>query len=338
MNKKILIIGGAGYIGSHVSYLFAKAGFGIIIVDKFLHEQKFAPSWAKIIKADFGQEEILEEIFNSNNIDTVIHLAALIEVGESVRDPKRFYENNVSKTINLLNFMLSRNVKKLIFSSTCAIYGNPIRIPIDENHPKNPINPYGKTKLAIEHILEDYSAAYDLKYVSLRYFNAAGALPEIGLGEQHKPETHVIPLMIEAILNKTPFKVFGNNHNTKDGTCIRDFIHIMDIAQAHLCALKHLNQTGTSDAFNLGSGMGFSILELVEAIERICEAKLILNFVPPRDGDAQILIASNEKAGTILHWKPTFSSLDFILKSALKFAQIKESFFEEKTQKTFQFN
>lgn len=336
MNKKILIVGGAGYIGSHVSYVLAKSGLDIIVLDNFIHDQHFSPAWAKIIKSDFAQEEILEEIFKSNNIDTVIHLAGLIEVSESTKDPKRFYENNVAKTLTLLNQMLTYNVKKLIFSSTCAIYGNPIMLPIDENHPKNPINPYGKTKLTIEHILEDYSEAYGLKYVSLRYFNAAGALPELGLGEQHAPETHVIPLMIEAILNKTPFKIYGNNYNTPDGTCIRDYIHIMDIAQAHLCALKHLNTIGTSDFFNLGSGRGFSVLELVDAIQRICETKLIINFLPPRDGDAEVLIAGNEKAKSILRWQPKSSSLDFIIRSALKFAKIRENLSEDKTQKIFQ--
>ncbi|MCF7799427.1 UDP-glucose 4-epimerase GalE [Candidatus Babeliales bacterium] len=318
MQKTILIPGGAGYIGSHTAYLMQKLGYKIIILDKFIHNQKFDHNWATVIKADFADKNILEQIFTENNIEAVMHFAAFIEVGESVKKPKDFYENNVIKTLNLLDTMLKYNVKKFVFSSSCAVYGNPIKLPLDENHPTNPISPYGKNKLIVEFALQDYFNAYNLQYVSLRYFNAAGALPTIGLGEQHNPETHIIPLILRAIKNKKIFKIFGSNYNTPDKTCIRDYIHVLDIAQAHVLALKYLENTARSNIFNLGTGHGYSVKEMVEHAQKICKQELLIENCDARAGDVDILVANYNKAKENLGWEPKFSSLDNILQSALE--------------------
>jgi UDP-glucose-4-epimerase len=313
MAKTILVLGGAGYIGSHTSYLLAKQGYKVIIIDKFVHNQVFTAS--TVIKEDFAHEETLNHIFSTCNIDAVMHFAACIEVGESVKNPQRFYDNNVVKTIKLLDIMLKHHVKKFIFSSSCAIYGEPIKVPMDETHPFKPISPYGKSKLAIEFVLQDYAHAYGLNYVSLRYFNAAGALPEAGLGEQHNPETHVIPLMLRAMKNQTPFKIFGTDYATPDGSCIRDYIHVLDIAQAHVLALHH----PTSDVFNLGSGKGFSVKEMINAVERLYGNNMIIQEEKRRAGDPPVLLANPEKAHKILAWQPLHSDLNNILQSAIFF-------------------
>ncbi len=238
----ILITGGAGYIGSHTAYLLSQLGNKIIIIDKLLQQQTFPHSWAMLIKEDFGNESVLTEIFTKNPIDAVIHFAAFIEVGESVKKPKEFYDNNLIKTLTLLNTMLKHNIKKFIFSSSCAIYGEPVKTPMDETNPYKPISPYGKNKLSVEFALQDYAVAYNLEYVALRYFNAAGAMPDVGLGEQHIPETHIIPLMIRAIKQEKPFKIFGTDYTTTDGTCIRDYIHVKNLA-------SHPNKSNIFESF-----------------------------------------------------------------------------------------
>jgi len=321
MCKTILVTGGAGYIGSHTAYLLSKQGLNVIILDKFVHNQQFDPSWAKVIKKDFADETVLNTIFSTYSIDAVMHFAAFIEVGESVNHPQRFYQNNVVKTINFLDTMLAHNVKKFIFSSSCAVYGEPVKVPMEESNPYRPISPYGKNKLVVEFALQDYAAAYGLNSVSLRYFNAAGALPEAGLGEQHDPETHIIPLMIRAIQHQKPFKIFGTDYNTPDGSCIRDYIHVLDIASAHMLALDHLNHTCTAsakaDEFNLGSGNGFSVKEMIAATEKICGQKMILQQESRRPGDPAVLLANPTKAHKILGWKPINSDLHSILQSAV---------------------
>jgi len=316
MSKTILVVGGAGYIGSHTSYLLSQLGYKVVIIDKLLHEQPFNHTWADLNIADFADEKVLDEVFTRYKIDAVMHFAALIEIGISVKRPLDFYENNVVKTFTLLKSMLKHNVKKFIFSSSCAVYGNPIQIPINENHPYNPMNPYGKNKLSVEFALKDFSDSYNLNYVSLRYFNAAGASPSNNLGEQHNPETHIIPLMFRAIKNKTTFKVFGNNYKTKDGTCVRDYIHVLDIAKAHILALDYINKYGKSNFFNLGSEKGYSVKEMVDAVERICGEKMNVKICDRRDGDVDVLIADSRKAREILGWKVENSNLDNILKSA----------------------
>jgi len=319
MQPTVLVIGGAGYIGSHTAYLLAQRNYKVIILDSFVHHQYFNPSWATVIKNDFADTQTLNDIFTTYSIDAVMHFAACIEVGESVKNPLKFYENNVSKTIALLNAMKSHNVNKLIFSSSCAVYGTPQQLPLTENHQKNPISPYGKTKLMIEAILEDLSAAYDFNYVSLRYFNAAGALPEEQLGEQHKPETHIIPLLLQAALNKLPFNIFGDDYNTKDGTAVRDYLHVLDIGHAHLAALEHLNNGNPSDCFNLGTGNGISVKEMITAVENVCRQPINKNWHKRRAGDPPVLVADPSKAQTILNWQPKYSEIEFILKSALAF-------------------
>ncbi len=315
----ILVIGGAGYIGSHTAYLLKQKGYKVIVLDKYVHNQQFNPSWATVIKKDFADAETLEHIFSTYNISAVMHFAACIEVGESVKNPLKFYENNVSKTITLFNAMRKNGINKFIFSSSCAVYGMPQQLPLTEDHTKNPINPYGKTKFMIENILEDMNQAYGFNYVSLRYFNAAGALPEEQLGEQHKPETHIIPLLLRAAQNGLPFNIFGNDYETKDGTAVRDYLHVLDIAQAHLAALQHLEKGHPSDCFNLGTGTGFSVKEMVDAVEKVCRTPIKTVWQERRPGDPAVLVADPTKAQTILKWQPKYSDLEFILKSALAF-------------------
>lgn len=322
MSKTIMIPGGAGYIGSHTAYLLAQKGHKVIILDKLIHKQKFDHKWATLIQQDFSDEIVLDQIFSTHKIDAVMHFAALIEVGESVKKPQEFYHNNVVKTIKLLDSMLKHKVKNFIFSSSCAVYGEPIKTPMDENNPYDPISPYGKNKLAIEFALQDYSKAYDLKYVSLRYFNASGALPKAGLGEQHDPETHIIPLMLRAIKNQTTFKIFGTDYCTVDGSCIRDYVHVLDIADAHVLALEHLEKTGKSDEFNLGSGKGFSVKEMINFAEKICGKKMQVVEQARRPGDPAVLLADPTKAKNILGWKLENSNLENILKSALEWEEL----------------
>ncbi len=317
--KSILITGGAGYIGSAIGHNLAKQGYHVIILDTFVHQQIFNQSWATVIKTDFADSNALEKIFNNYNIEAVVHCAACIEVGISVKDPALFYENNVSKTIILLQTMLAHNIKKIIFSSSCAVYGNPQWLPLTEDHPKNPLSPYGRTKLMTEMILQDFCSAYDLRYVALRYFNAAGALPELHLGEQHKPETHIIPLLLNAALENKIFTIFGNDYETEDGTAIRDYLHVLDIAQAHSDALRYLLENKQSDCFNIGTGNGISIAQMIETVEKIYQKKIKTKYVARRIGDAPILFANAQKAQMLLKWQHQFSTIDYILKTAYKF-------------------
>jgi len=319
MKPTILITGGAGYIGSHTAYLMAQMGHETVIIDKFLHGQQFDSSWTTVFKKDFADEEMLDYIFKNYNIKAIMHFAAFIEVGRSVKDPLKFYDNNVIKTIKLLEKMIQYGINTFIFSSSCAVYGSPQKLPLTEDHPKSPISPYGKNKLAVEMVLEDFCNAYNLKYVSLRYFNAAGAKPEYGLGEQHKPETHIIPLILQAAKQQKPIYVFGVDYSTKDGSCIRDFIHVWDLAYAHHLAFEHLQAGKPSDCFNLGSGQGFSVKEIINAISKICGTKIKIIEEKKRPGDPPILLSDPSKAHNILKWQPKYSDLDFIIKTANAF-------------------
>ncbi len=322
MNKAVLVVGGAGYIGSHTSWLLHKQGYEVIILDALLQQQKFTHSWAKLIKNDFADTQTLKKIFTTYKIDIVMHFAAFIEVGESVKRPKDFYNNNVTKTLTLLDTMLEYNIKKFILSSSCAVYGIPQKLPLDENHPLAPINPYGKNKLVIEFALQDYQRAYDLNYVSLRYFNAAGSLFEQGLGEQHNPETHVIPLLIRAAMQNKDFFIFGDDYPTSDGTCIRDYVHVADIAQAHILAYNYLEKHGKSNIFNLGSQNGNTVKELIKQTEQICKTRIKTKCYPRREGDVPILVANSSKAQQELGWKTKYSSLENILTSAYEWELI----------------
>lgn len=304
--KSILITGGAGYIGSHIAYTLEQQGYHLIILDTFVHQQAFNQIKTTIIKADFANQKILEKIFKTYNVEAVIHCAACIEVGVSIKDPAVFYETNVAKTITLLQTMLIHNIKKIIFSSSCAVYGDPAWLPLTEDHPKNPLSPYGRTKLMVEMILQDFSNAYDMHYVILRYFNAAGALPELNLGEQHQPETHIIPLLLRAALENNTFLIFGNDYKTNDGTAIRDYLHVVDIAIAHSKSLEYLMNNGKSDSFNLGTENGVSIAQMIKIVEEVTRKKIKVQVALRRLGDPAILIADATKARNKLQWQATY--------------------------------
>ncbi len=312
----ILVTGGAGYIGSHTAFLLAQKGYKVIVLDLLVHQQKFNHEWAHFICDDVGNKQTLDHVFSTYKINAVMHFAAYASVGESVKNPLKYYKNNVVNTTQLLQSMLQHNIKKIIFSSTAAIYGNPQIIPITEDHPTNPINPYGQTKLIIENMLKDLHTAYDLHYITLRYFNAAGALPEHGLYEQHKPETHITPLLLSAAQQNKPFYVFGTDYPTNDGSCIRDYLHVWDLAHAHVSALEHLEHEKPSDIFNLGTGNGISVKEMINAVERICKTKIKIINQEKRPGDPPVLVADPSKAMNILGWQPQYSHIDFILQSA----------------------
>lgn len=314
--KKILITGGAGYIGSHTAHLLSHHGYELVMVDIFHHGQQNPLPNIPCYHINIGDRQALEKLFQAHSFDAVMHFAAYIEVGESVKTPDRFYHNNVVNTHTLLAVMRKFSVNNIIFSSTCAIYGNPVQIPMSENHPIAPQSPYAKTKCTVEYMLQDYAAAYDFRYVALRYFNAAGADSENNLGEVHNPETHAIPLLLQAAKNNTPFTIFGTDYPTPDGTAIRDYVHVLDIAQAHVLALEYLKAGKPSAAFNLGTGSGCSVKELVAIAEKICNKTIPIALAPRRPGDVPILVAHAIKAKTILTWLPKHSNLATIMQSA----------------------
>jgi UDP-glucose-4-epimerase GalE len=318
MKPAILVTGGAGYIGSHTALALAQKGFHPIILDSFVYNQPFNPDWATVIRQDFADRATLEMIFKTYPIQAVMHFAASIEVGKSVTAPLPFYHNNVTKTLTLLELMLEHNVKNFIFSSSCAVYGIPQWLPLKEDHPKNPISPYGKTKFKVEMILEDLAHAHDLRYVGLRYFNAAGLQPGYGLGEYHEPETHVIPLLLRASRLGTPFYIFGTDHTTQDGTCIRDFLHVSDIAKAHALALDYLAASRPSCFYNLGTGQGTSVRQLVEITQKVTGKEVNTVFADRRQGDPAVLVADPSLAFTQLGWSPEYSGLEYILKTTFE--------------------
>ena len=324
MKEVVVLLGGAGYIGSHTAYLLRERGYNVVIVDSFVHNQPSVVTWGDVIRADISDKKVIETIFSSYKILGVLHFASLIEVGVSVKKPAEFYANNVAKTLQFLDIMRDHGVNNIVFSSSCAVYGVPQTSALSETHLRNPVSPYGKNKLIIEFILEDYHRAYGLNYVALRYFNAAGVHPEAGLGEMHEPETHVIPLLLRALENQKPFKIFGTEYKTPDGTCIRDYVHVMDLAAAHVKALEYLNKGEKSVALNLGSSAGHSVRELIRVAERIVGKKAIVQECVSRAGDVPILLADNSKARKTLGWEPKESSLYHIIKSAYNWEQKRE--------------
>lgn len=314
---KILVTGGAGYIGSHMTDLLLERGHKVIVFDNLQTGFRDAVLNAKLVIGDLGDEKALTQLFAEEQFDAVMHFAAFIQVGESVSNPALYYKNNVANTLNLLTAMLKHQVKVIIFSSSAAVYGEPRYIPIDEAHPKDPLNPYGRSKLIVEQILQDYAQAYDLRSISLRYFNAAGADPKGRLGERHNPESHLIPLVLQAASGRrNAVSVYGEDYPTKDGTCIRDYIHIVDLCQAHLLALNKLLNGGGSDAYNLGNGNGFSILEVIETAKIITNKFIKVIKAARRVGDPAILVADATKAKKDLGWQPKFSALKTIIEHA----------------------
>lgn len=314
---KILVTGNAGYIGSHTIKELMNSGFETIGVDNLVRGNK------NVLKGNFEicdlqDREKLKKIFQTHDIDAVIHFAGFAYVSESVEKPGIYYRNNLCGTLNLLENMIDNGVENIIFSSSCAVYGIPEKIPIIESTPKKPINPYGWSKLMIERILEDFHLSYGLKYVSLRYFNAAGADPEGELGENHVPETHLIPNVLNAALRGDKVNIYGTDYPTPDGTCIRDYIHVSDLASAHVLALKYILNGGDSGAFNLGNSKGYSIRELINVAEKVTGKKINVQESSRRCGDPPILIASNEKAHEILGWKPKYPELEILIDTAWK--------------------
>lgn len=313
----VLVCGGAGYIGSHINKQLHKEGYETIVFDNLIYGHREAVKWGTFVEGDLSNEAELEEVFNRFDIEAVYHFAAYAYVGESVTDPEKYYFNNVANTLILLKVMRRYGCKKIIFSSTCATYGEPKRGPITEDMPQNPINPYGVTKLMVERIFKDYQKAYGIEFVVLRYFNAAGADPECEIGESHNPETHIIPLVLDAASGKRPaIKVFGTDYETLDGSCVRDYIHVYDLATAHLLALHYLENGGKSDFFNLGNERGTSVLEVVDVVRRVTGRNFNVVLTERRLGDPAKLVGSSKKAQEILGWKPIYGDIDTIVKHA----------------------
>ncbi len=313
----VLVTGGAGYIGAHACKALAEAGYTPVTYDNLVYGHPEAVKWGPLEKGDIGDRTRVEMVMQKYNPLAVLHFAAYAYVGESVENPGKYYRNNVAGTLSLLESMRKCRIDKIIFSSTCATYGMPDQIPIDENHPQNPINPYGRTKLMIEWILRDFAAAYGLKYVSLRYFNAAGADPAAEIGERHDPETHLIPLVLETALGRrNRLEIYGTDYDTPDGTCIRDYIHVTDLANAHLLALEYLKDGGESNIFNLGNGSGFSVKEVIRSAVKITGCDIPYFEIERRAGDPGVLIGSSEKIINALGWRVAHNNLDTIIKTA----------------------
>ena len=313
----ILIVGGAGYIGSHTNKLMTQNDYETVVFDNLSTGHRDFAKWGEFIEADLANLEQLRACFARFPIEAVMHFSAFACVPESVQHPDRYYQNNVVNTLNLLNVMREFDVRTFIFSSTCATYGIPEEIPMTENHPQNPINPYGHSKLMVEQILKDYDQAYGIRHVNLRYFNAAGADPETEIGERHDPENHLIPLVIFAALGQRDrIKIFGTDYPTKDGTCVRDYIHINDLADAHIRALDYLKEKDQSDSFNLGNGNGYSVLEIIERVKKISGKDFTVESASARDGDPPTLIGSSRKATNLLGWQPKFYDIDTIIQTA----------------------
>ena len=315
---QVLVTGGAGYIGSHAVKVLLEKGYEVVVVDNLATGHKEAvDEKAKLYIGDISDETFMHQVFTENDIKGVIHFAAFSLVGESMTNPYKYYENNVSKTNHLLKSMIEHNVKNLVFSSTAATYGEPEKTPIEETDPQVPTNVYGQTKLAMEHMIKWYGSAHGLNSVALRYFNVAGAIENGSIGEAHNPETHLIPIILQVANNKREkISVFGNDYPTKDGTCIRDYIHVLDLSDAHVLALEYLLKGNPSDNFNLGSGEGFSVLEMIEAARRVTGHPIPTVIAERRAGDPAVLIASSSKAKKVLGWKPVRENIEVMIRDA----------------------
>ena len=319
--KHILVIGGAGYSGSHTVRMLAQQGYQPVVLDNLSKGHREAVSNYPFELGDLGDKALLTRIFQKYPIEAVMHFAAFIEVGESVKEPSKYYHNNVAQVLNLLDSMVENHVKYFVFSSTAATFGEPVKPKIDETHPQNPINPYGNTKLMVEKMLADFDTAYGLKATALRYFNASGADDSGEIGESHNPESHLIPIVLQAAAGKRPsIKVFGDDYPTADGTCIRDYIHVNDLARAHILALEKMMKEDKSERFNLGSGTGFSVAELIKEAKKITGIDFKVEVAPRRAGDPAVLVADSTKAQQVLGWKPEYS-LTRILQTAWNWEQ-----------------
>jgi len=311
---KILVTGGAGYIGSITAKLLGGKGHEVVVFDNLKQGHKESVS-AKLVVGDLLNSKDLE-LLKGENFDAVVHFAALALAGESMEKPFEYFQNNIQGGLNLLEFMRKSDIKKIVFSSTCAIYGTPQKLPVSENTEQNPESVYGESKLAFEKVLRWYDEIYGIKYINLRYFNAAGASLDGQLGEDHNPETHIIPNAINAVLNNSEFELYGNNYNTKDGTTIRDYIHVEDLAIAHIMAIDKLNRTNKSDSFNLGTGVGYSNQQVLDMVRKISGVDFRIKVTPRRPGDPPEIYADNSKAEKELGFTPKYSDLNTIVKTA----------------------
>ncbi len=325
----ILVTGGAGYIGSHAVKALIGAGYEVIVLDNLVYgHRELVEEVLKVelIVGDISDRPLLDKLFASRKIAAVMHFSAYAYVGESVTDPAKYYRNNVVGTLTLLEAMIASSIKQFVFSSTCATYGVPHTVPITEDHPQNPINPYGATKLMVERILQDFDVAYGLKSVYFRYFNAAGADPAGLLGEDHNPETHLLPLVLMAALGKRDsVSIFGTDYPTPDGTCIRDYIHVTDLADAHILGLEYLLKGGNTSVFNLGNGQGFSVKEAIDTARSVTGREIKVVMSDRRPGDPPILVGSSDKARNILGWEPKYPALKEILIHAWNWHQQRHS-------------
>ena len=321
----VLVTGGAGYIGSHAVLALQRSGYDVIILDNLVYgHQDLVEKVLKteLIIGDTNDRSLLDQLFESRKIDAVMHFSAYAYVGESVTNPDKYYRNNVIGTLTLLEAMKAASINKFVFSSTCATYGVPKIVPIPEDHPQNPINPYGTTKLMVEWILSDFNVAYDFRSVCFRYFNAAGADPEGLLGEDHNPETHLLPLtLLTALGKRESISIFGTDYPTPDGTCIRDYIHVTDLATAHILGLEYLLKGGNTTVFNLGNGNGFSVKEVIDAARKVTGKEIKAVECDRRPGDPPSLVGSGEKARQILGWNPQYPDIETIITHAWQWHQ-----------------
>ena len=313
----VLVTGGAGYVGSHALRMLRAHGVPCVVLDNLSRGRRELALDAELVVGDIGDPRLVPKVLAQYKITAVMHFAALAYVGESVSKPAEYYENNVVRTLNLLECMVRANVRQFVFSSTCATYGLPESTPITEDHPQRPVNPYGASKLMVERILRDFDAAYGLRSVVFRYFNAAGADPSGAIGECHDPETHLIPLALQvAAGSRDSLEIYGTDYPTADGTCVRDYIHVNDLGQAHLLGLQHLEADKPSEVFNLGNGNGFSVKEVLATAERVTGRKIAAKYAPRRAGDPHALVGGAAKAKRVLGWKPQFESLESIIDTA----------------------
>lgn len=315
--RQILVVGGAGYIGSHICKYLSEKGYEPVVLDNLEQGHRAAVRWGPLYKGCLSDADLLDQIFACHDISAVMHFAAYCYVGESVEKPAMYYQNNVANTLALLKSLVKHNISRFIFSSSCATYGEPVEIPMTEAHPQRPVNPYGRSKLMVEWMLQDFQEAHGLNFTALRYFNAAGADPDGELGEDHRPETHLIPIALQTALGQRKhLAVFGDSYPTKDGTCVRDYIHINDLAQAHVLALERLLNGDPGGCYNLGNGQGYSIWEVIETVRRVTGQPITVKPSSRRPGDPAVLIGSSHLATVELGWQPRFGDLETIIETA----------------------
>jgi UDP-arabinose 4-epimerase len=318
----ILVTGGAGYIGSHAAKALAGAGFRPVVLDDLSRGHRHSVKWGPFVSADIGDSTLVRRIIEKYEINAVLHFAASAYVGESMSSPRKYFLNNVRNTLNFLEAVADSGVNQIVFSSTCATYGMPKALPVGEEHAQRPVNPYGESKLFVERVLHWYAQAYGLRWMILRYFNAAGADPEGEIGEQHDPETHLIPRVIQTAIGRlAEIEIFGNDYDTPDGTAVRDYIHVSDLADAHVLALQHLQCRGPNCALNLGTGRGHSVREVIDTVEKLSGRKVPVRIRPRREGDPPVLVARSSRAMELLNWSPRQSNLETIVRTALRWQE-----------------